>query len=124
MSVNQRNLDSILTSGMKNLEIIVTEVQGPETGEEDRLLTVPGERLDVVIAQVQLHHIGQIGQLLHTEISHISLSKYFHFSFFNKTLLKRNLSLTMSQISTARLGNFKTKTFEFRQRHVIYHWKA
>ena len=60
-------------------------------GEEDRLLTVPGERLDVVITQVQLHHLGQVGQLLHTEISHIS------------------------QISTARQGNFETKTFEFRQ---------
>ena len=89
-----------LTSGMKNLEIIVTEVQGPETGEEDRLLTVPGERLDVVITQVQLHHLGQVGQLLHTEISHIS------------------------QVSTTRLGNFETKTFEFPHRHVIYHWKA
>ena len=57
---------------MKNLEVVVTEVQDSETGQEDREVSVPGERLDVVTTEVQLHHWAQVGQLLHTETSDIS----------------------------------------------------
>ena len=52
-------MDCFLTSWVKNLEVVVTEVQDPETGQEDREVSVPGERLDVVSTEVTLNMVTE-----------------------------------------------------------------